>query len=245
MQRSILTLITLLFVLNTCTAQRAAPDHPNLLVFTKTDGYRHASIPDGVKALREIGMENGFSIDHTEDATRFSAENLQQYDAVVFLNTTEDILNEEQQNAFKQYFRSGGGFAGIHAASDTEYEWPWYGRLVGAYFKSHPRIQEATVRVLNRDHPSTRHLPAKWVRTDEWYNFRDIQPHINVLANLDESTYEGGENGNNHPIAWYHEFEGGRVFYTAGGHTSESYSEPMFRQHLLGGIEYVLGKISR
>ncbi|MDX1618969.1 MAG: ThuA domain-containing protein [Balneolaceae bacterium] len=243
MQRiSLAILVLFAFHANTCTAQPVDQEQTRLLVFTKTDGFRHSSIPDGVQALREIGGENDFSIDHTEDAALFSAENLQQYDAVVFLNTTEDVLNDEQQDAFKQYINGGGGFVGIHAASDTEYGWPWYGRLVGAYFVSHPSIQEATIRVLNRNHPSTSHLPAEWVRTDEWYNFKEIQPHINVLANLDESTYRGGENGENHPIAWYHEFEGGRVFYTAGGHTSESYSEPLFRQHLLGGIRYVLGK---
>lgn len=225
---------------SSCTAQNNSI--PHLLVFSKTDGYRHASIPDGVKALHEIGAENGFSVDHTEDASEFTDENLEQYDAVVFLNTTEDVFNEEQQNAFQQYIHNGGGFVGIHAASDTEYGWPWYGRMVGAYFASHPQIQEATVRVINHEHPSSKHLPEEWVRTDEWYNFKNIQPHINVLANLDESTYEGGKNGANHPIAWYHEFEGGRVFYTGCGHTSESYSMPMFRQHLLGGIEYVIRK---
>lgn len=240
MQRSFLTLISLFLILNTCTAQQIGD--ARILVFTKTEGFRHASIPDGVNALREIGNENGYSIDHTEDATRFNPENLDRYAAVIFLNTTLNVFNKEQQVAFQQYIRDGGGFVGIHSASDTEYDWPWYGRLVGAYFVSHPRVQEATVRILNNDHPSTRHLPEEWVRTDEWYNFKNIQPHINVLANLDESTYEGGENGEYHPIAWYHEFEGGRVFYTAGGHTSESYSEPLFRQHLLGGIEYVLGK---
>jgi len=244
MRQSILLFVLTFFTLtaSTCTAQTAAEEQSNLLVFTKTDGFRHSSIPDGVKALREIGEENGYSIDHTEDAALFNADNLQQYDAVVFLNTTEDVLNGEQQEAFKEFINGGGGFVGIHAASDTEYGWPWYGRLVGAYFVSHPRIQEATVRVVDREHPSTAHLPAEWVRTDEWYNFKDIQPHINVLAWLDESTYEGGENGENHPIAWYHEFEGGRVFYTAGGHTSESYSEPLFRRHMLGGIRYVLGE---
>ena len=129
---------------------------------------------------------------------------------------------------------------GVHAAADTEYGWPWYGQMIGARFASHPAVQEATLNVLTFHHPSTKPLHGQWIRTDEWYNFRNIQPWIIPLINLDESTYDGGTNGETHPIAWYHEFEGGRIFYTAGGHTKESYSEPLFIDHLRGGLEYVL-----
>ncbi|MDR8392982.1 ThuA domain-containing protein [Aliifodinibius sp. S!AR15-10] len=243
MKNSVLFLTISFFLLSICavpTTNAQNADNASLLVFTKTDGWRHKSIPAGVKALKEIGADNGYAIDHTEDATVFNEQNLSQYDAVVFLNTTENILNEQQQDAFEQYVTNGGGFVGIHAASDTEYDWPWYNKLVGAYFNGHPEVQEATVRVVDQSHPSTQHLPKEWVRTDEWYNFKNIQDHLNVLAYLDESTYEGGTNGDNHPAAWYHETLGGRAFYTAGGHTSECYSNPMFRQHLLGGIQYVL-----
>ena len=134
---------------------------------------------------------------------------------------------------------------GIHAASDTEYDWPWYGRMVGAYFDSHPNnpnVRMATLDVVNRNHPSTSHLDNSWERSDEWYNFRDINPDIEVLINLDEDSYDGGTNGEFHPIAWFHEYEGGRVFYTGGGHTSSSFDEPDFQQHLLGGIEYCLNR---
>jgi type 1 glutamine amidotransferase len=152
------------------------------------------------------------------------------------------VLNDAQQAAFEQYIRSGKGFVGIHAATDTEYDWPWYNRLVGAYFSSHPAIQPAVVRVINKTHSSTSFLPDAWSRTDEWYNFRNIQPTITVLATLDETTYIGGTNGTNHPIAWYHSYDGGRAFYTAGGHTAESYREPLFLRHLLGGIQYAIGQ---
>ncbi|MFH5832620.1 ThuA domain-containing protein [Halalkalibaculum sp. DA3122] len=228
------------FGLQEAGAQQA--DEAQLLVFTKTEGFRHASIPAGVEALKEIAAEHNYSIDHTEDAALFTEENLAGYQAVIFLNTTGNVLNDEQQQAFEQYITAGGGFAGIHSASDTEYDWSWYNKLVGAYFNGHPAVQEATVRVVNQDHPSTEHLPEEWVRTDEWYNFKSIQDHINVLAFLDESTYEGGTNGDYHPAAWYHETLGGRAFYTAGGHTNECYADPAFRQHLAGGIEYVLGE---
>lgn len=214
---------------------------PEILVFTKTEGYRHASIPDGVAALKQLGEENGWDIEHTEEAGVFTSDSLNDYTAVIFLNTTGDILNDAQQTAFESYIRRGHGFAGIHSATDTEYEWDWYGLLVGAYFDSHPQIQKARLVVQNPDHLSTRPLPEVWVRTDEWYNFREISPDIQVLLQLDESSYEGGSNGDFHPAAWYQEFDGGRVFYTAGGHTSESYSNDLFLKHLQGGIRYVIG----
>lgn len=242
MKKLILFLSVIFLLTSVCSVSAQEARDATLLVFTKTEGWRHKSIPAGVQALKELGDENGFSIDHTEDATCFNTDNLARYDAIIFLNTTGDVLNEQQQDAFEQFVSDGGGYVGIHSASDTEYDWSWYGELVGTYFDSHPKIQEATIRVVNTSHPSTEHLPNKWVRTDEWYNFKHIQDHINVLAYLDESTYEGGKNGEKHPIAWYHETKGGRAFYTAGGHTSDSYSEPLFRKHLLGGIRYVLGK---
>ncbi len=250
--RSFLLIILLFFSIfsfSSCSDQARSssngtgtdPSEIKLLVFTKTEGYRHASIPDGIAALQQIASENGWNTDHTEDASVFTSDSLNTYRAVIFLNTTGDILNSEQQSAFEEYIQNGSGFIGIHSASDTEYDWPWYGRLVGAYFESHPQIQEAGIKVTDRNHPSTQMLPAEWIRTDEWYNFRDISPDINVLMQLDESSYEGGTNGDYHPIAWYHEQAGGRMFYTAGGHTSESYAEELFLQHLQGGITYVIG----
>lgn len=215
---------------------------PAILVFSKTSGFVHTSIPTGVAALQKLGRENNFEVDTTKNAAYFTADSLKKYSAVVFLSTTQDVLDETQQLAFQEYIRSGGGFVGIHAATDTEYDWPWYNQLVGAYFASHPKNQEARIAVLDKNHPSTSMLPDTLKRFDEWYNFKNIQPHIKVLANLDETSYEGGANGANHPIAWYHDFEGGRVFYTAGGHTDESFSEPLFLQHILGGIRYAMGQ---
>src|SRR5687768_18263177 len=141
-----------------------------------------------------------------------------------------NVLDADQQVAFERYIQAGGGYAGVHAAADTEYDLPWYNRLVGAYFHSHPRNQKAVINVVDKNHPSTSFLPDKWERYDEWYNFKSIQPGLKVVATLDESSYEGGTNGDFHPIAWYHEFDGGRAFYTGGGHTRESFSEPLFRR---------------
>ena len=158
------------------------------------------------------------------------------------MNTTGNILDAEQQAALEQFIRQGGGFVGIHSATDTEYDWPWYGRLVGAYFASHPAIQTATVRVVNATHPSTKPLPATWTRQDEWYNFRAAPPAtVHVLLTIDETSYSGGSMGAHHPLAWYHHYDGGRAWYTAMGHTTESYSEPLFLQHVLGGIRWAAG----
>lgn len=218
-----------------------ANNTPRILVFSKTAGFRHDSIPDAIAVIKELGARNNFMVDATEDAGAFTDANLTQYDAVVFLMTTGDILNSAQQAAFERYIRAGNGYAGVHSASDTEYDWPWYGQLVGAYFRSHPAIQRATINVEDRDHASTKGLPEQWERNDEWYNFRsNPREQVNVLASLDESTYSGGDMGD-HPIAWYHEFDGGRAWYTGGGHTKESYREPLFQQHILGGIHYAAG----
>lgn len=225
-------------------AVAAQPANPRfaVLVFSKTAGFRHDSIPQGIAAIRTLGAEHGFGVDDTEDAGRFNDRALARYQAVVFLNTTGDILEPEQKASFERYVRAGGGFVGIHSASDTEYGWAWYGRLVGAWFASHPAIQRATVRIANPDHPSTSGLLAAWERVDEWYNFRsNPRAAVQVLAALDETTYTGGTMGADHPVAWCQDIDGGRSWYTAMGHTAESYAEPLFRLHLLGGIESAAG----
>ncbi|HYG37899.1 MAG TPA: ThuA domain-containing protein [Cytophagales bacterium] len=219
-------------------------DSKRILVFTKTKGYYHESIPTGIAALQKLGAENGFVVDTTKNAAYFNEDSLKKYNTIVFLSTSGNVLNADQQVAFARYIQAGGGFVGIHAATTTEYEWPWFNQLVGAYFLNHPKIQKATVHVTDTTHISTKSLPQKWERTDEWYNYKSIQPGLKVLAQLDEDSYEGGEHGVNHPIAWYHEFDGGRAFYTGGGHTKESYSEPLFMLHILGGIKYAMANSS-
>ncbi|OLF14403.1 glycosyl hydrolase [Actinophytocola xinjiangensis] len=221
-----------------------AADTPyDVLVFSKTAGFRHDSIPQGIALIRELGATNSFTVTATEDANAFTTTNLAQFEAVVFLNTTGDVLNATQQSAFESYVRGGGGYAGIHSASDTEYDWPFYGELVGAYFASHPAIQQATERVEDRAHAATAHLGQTWVRTDEWYNFRtNPRSSAKVLATLDESTYSGGSMGGDHPITWCKAIQGGRSFYTGNGHTQASYAEPAFRSLVLGGIRYAANR---
>jgi len=215
---------------------------PKVLVMTKTAGFHHGSIPKGIEAIQKLGVANGFEVVVTKDSAFFTDKNLKKFAAVIFLNTTGTLFNKDQKSALQRYIRSGGGFVGVHAATDTEYGWPWYNQMVGAWFVSHPKQQEAKLLVKDQHHISTRHLPAVWERWDEWYNFKNISPDIKVLISIDEASYEGGKNGAFHPMAWYHNFEGGRVFYTGLGHTNESYDEPLFLQHLLGGIQYAMGK---
>lgn len=231
-----------LFILLSCCIifYSCTQESPRVLVFSKTKGFRHQSIAAGKAALIKLGAEKGFAVDTTESADVFTEENLKKYRAVIFLSTTGDVLDQAQQNQFMRFIQSGGGYVGIHAAADTEYDWWWYGKLVGAYFKSHPQIQEAKfkkVKPFGEDN-----LPDEWVRTDELYNYKKISDEITVLYNLDETSYQGGENGENHPIAWYHDFDGGRSFYTGLGHTDESFSEELFLSHLYQGIKYAIGE---
>jgi type 1 glutamine amidotransferase len=219
-------------------AARAA----RVLVLSKTAGFRHASIPAGIAAIRELGERHGFVVDATEDSGRLSGDGLDQYRAVVFLSTTGDFLDAAEQAAVQRFVERGGGWVGIHAAADAERGWPWYGELVGARFKRHPAVQPATIHVTDRRHPATASLPAIWQRTDEWYEFEsNPRSRVHVLATLDEATYKGGGMGADHPIAWCHTVGAGRSLYTALGHTTESFSEPRYLDHLLGAIRWASG----
>ena len=231
-------LIIVLSLSFSCTNQQK---EKSVLVFSKTAGFRHGAIPKGVEALKKLGLEKGFKVTHTEDAKYFVEDSLKQYSAVVFLNTTGDLLNDSQQSEFERYIQSSGGFVGIHAATDTEADWAWYNEFVGAHFKGHPAVQQADLIIKDREFIANQNLPESWSRADEWYNFRDINPEITVLVALDEKTYEGGENGENHPISWYHDFDGGRMFYTGMGHTNETFTDQNFLNHISGGIEYAIG----
>jgi cytochrome c len=223
--------------------EQPTQDERRVLVFTKTDGFRHSSIEPGKSALQKMGDERGFSVDFTEDANQFNTGNLKKYNAVIWLNTTGDVLNRTQQEEFERYIQAGGGYVGIHAAADCEYEWPWYGQLAGAYFLDHPvnNIQKGKFYVVQKDHWATKGMPDQFERTDEFYSFKNINPAINVLIKIDEKTYEGGKNGDDHPMSWYHEFSGGRSFYTAMGHTDSSFSESLFLNHVWAGINYAMG----
>lgn len=219
-----------------------AQKHPKkILLFYKTAAYKHASIPAGIAAIIKLGQEFKFQTDTSSDSNLFTIENLKNYNAVVFLSTSGDMLDSLQQRSFENYICTGGGYMGIHGASAGGYNWPWYGKLVGAIFNGHPVQQFATFKVIDRKNQATRHLPESWNIKEELYNFKNISNDIQVLISVDESTYKGGTNGSFHPMAWYRKFEGGRSFYTALGHADEKYTNPLFLKHILEGIRYAMG----
>jgi type 1 glutamine amidotransferase len=218
----------------------ASPAASRILVFTRTTGYRHESIPVGVQTLRELAQAEGIELTRSEDPALFDDASLARFDAVVFLSTTGDVLDETQQAAFERYVGKGGGYMGVHAAADTEYDWPWYGRLVGAWFDSHPKGLQTT-RV--RFEGDAAVLALNWQVTDELYNYRrNPRGTVKVIATVDENRYQGGKMGADHPIAWCHTRLGGRAWYTGLGHDAALYTDPVYRAHLLRGLRYITGR---
>ncbi|MEX2402843.1 MAG: ThuA domain-containing protein [Balneolales bacterium] len=235
-------LIFLSSLFSSITHEKNEDEQDRLLVFTKANISVHESIQAGTEVIKQIADEHDLQVTVTEDSTLFNRENLSRYRAVIFANTSGAVLDDEGKEAFKEFIQNGGGFAGIHAATTTEYDWEWYGRLVGTYFDGHPRIQTASLTIHDHSQPSTSHLPDVWEWEDEWYNWQHpLSEDINVLLTVDETSYEGGNQGDFHPVSWYHEFEGGRSWYTALGHGSGSYTDPDFIQHLTGGILWTAG----
>jgi len=237
---------TFLFLLSLSVCYLSFAKQPKVLVFSKTTFYYHESIPNGIAAIQGLGKQMRFDVDTTSDASKFTDNNLKQYAAIIFLSTSDTsgaLLNDAQQDALKHFIESGKGYVGIHAAADAEYHWPWYNHLVGAYFKSHPKQQDAEIHVADSDFIATQMLPSSWKKFDEWYNFKETHwDEVHVLLTVDEKSYTGGENGDYHPICWYHSYDGGRSFYLALGHTNESYSDPLFLKILAGGIKYAIGE---
>lgn len=237
MMKTIIALLALLASYYTSPAQKKLP---KVLVFTKTAGFHHASIPAGIAAIQKLSAANGYAVDTTSNSNAFTYKNLKQYATLIFLNTTGNVLDSAQQEGLVKYIHKGGGFVGVHAASDTEMDWPWYVRLVGASFSNHPKPQVANILVIDSTNATTQHLPRPWRKMEEWYNFKETPKDVHVLLAVDESSYEGGKNGADHPLAWYHNFEGGRAFYTALGHFDEAYSDALFLEHLEKGIEWAM-----
>jgi type 1 glutamine amidotransferase len=227
-----------------CLSGTALPDgsHRALVVYTRTLGFRHDSIPAALAVLRDIAAREGLSVIATEDPSAFTADRLRGVAAVVFLHTTGEVLDKPGQDALQAYIRGGGGFLGIHSAADTFHAWPWYLDMLGAEFVGHPAIQPAALVRQDPANPVTAPLPDRWDRTDEWYNFRaSPRGKVRVLLSIDETSYQGGGMGADHPMAWCHEFEGGRSAYTALGHTVESWSEPLFVAHVRGALRWAAG----
>jgi uncharacterized protein len=214
----------------------------NVLVYSKTKAFRHECIEPGGQAIQSYFKQYDISTTITEDSSVFTPVGLKDYDVVMFFQTTGNVLDSTQQVAFENYYKSGKGFVGVHSASDTEYDWPWYGKLVGAYFASHPDVQSHVIEKVDTAHLSCKHLPLRWKRVDECYNFKSLPTNVNVLLTADETTYQGGQHGDFHPMSWNHNFDGGRSFYTALGHTVESCQDTLFLEHLRQGVIWAAGK---
>ncbi|WP_162150300.1 ThuA domain-containing protein [Asticcacaulis sp. AC460] len=219
-----------------------------VLVFSKTAGFRHDSIPTGQAALKDLAQKQGFSVTVTEDASVFTDDNLKTYDAVVFLNTTGDILDENQQAAFEHFIQSGGGLLGIHSATDTESDgkWPWYTKLIGGHFKHHPAIQEARLVVADPHNPAIAADPALVKKgelrfTDEWYDYRDVSPFLHHILKIDSQSYQGSQSQGISNMVWSNDFDGGRGFYIGLGHRNESYAEPIMQRLIIQGLTYAVG----
>ncbi|MFI8520652.1 ThuA domain-containing protein [Streptomyces sp. NPDC085481] len=218
----------------------------DVLIYTRTAGYRHDSIPAAAAALAELAAAAGFGAEATEDPGAFTPDRLARCAAVVLLSTTGTVLTDAGRAAFETYVRGGGGLLAVHAAANAEPDWPFYGALLGTRFDGHPEIQPGTVCVDDPAHPAAAHLPARWEWTDEWYNFT-ANPRatgVHVLARADETRYRGGTLGADHPLVWCREAaqDRGRVLFTALGHASEAYADPAFRAHLAGALHWVTGR---
>jgi len=236
----VFSILAIVCLVVSCGKKRGG--NPRVLVFSKTAGFRHSAIPNGIAAIQKLGSENGFDVDTTENTSYFNDDSLKKYSAVIFLNTTGNVFDNSQEIAFERYIQAGGGFVGVHSATDTEYDWGWYGRLVGGYFNGHPEPQQAKFIIKDRSFPATEHFKdTVWQHTDELYNFKKLNPDVKVLITIDESTYKGGTNGAFHPMSWYHDYDGGRSFYTELGHVEECYTDEVYLKHLLGGINYAIG----
>lgn len=217
----------------------------NLLLFSKTTKVRHASIKEAIESFEALGKQYQFSVQKTENSAEFTAEKLANYDAIVFINTTGNLFNKAQRQAFKAYIQAGGGFMGVHASAWCELDWPWFVKLVGGTFISHPKIQAARLNKIKTSEHFINRLPASFILTDEWYNFINLNPNRIDILTVDESSYEGKKiHGEHHPIAWFHHYDGGRSFYTGLGHHGETYFNKRMQTHLLDGLLFVTGALN-
>ena len=243
---TLLFIISLFFVNPTCAQQNEKNTEAlHVLVFSKTNGFRHESISSGLKMIYDQSSKENWVVTATEDPSLLRDDLLSTIDVAVFLNPTGDAICDAGQEAFTKFIKSGKGFVGIHAASDCEYEWPFYGNLVGGYFLTHPPAQEATVIFENFDHPAMQPFEGMETYTtiDEWYSFKENpRKNVNVLARLDESTISGTSNDNwkmgDHPLIWWNEEDGIRSFYTVFGHTHEAFQNQLIIQHISKAINW-------
>lgn len=256
-RKSLIFIAVSIFVLTTDSLN--AQKQFRVLLLTETAGYHHESIMNGITAINTLADTHNFEVTRQQNSNKITENTLLEFDAVIFLNTTANIFDDGEQAAFEKYIRSGKGYVGVHAASDTEYDWEWYTKLVGRMFHIHPVQQTAKLRIIDHNFPGLEHFSNSLLWTDEWYEFGEEKvKDLTYLVKVDEDTYDpvvtweerdldengrlvdrvGKGMGNFHPISWYHEYDGGRAFYTALGHIGKVYENQWFLDHLYGGIYY-------
>jgi type 1 glutamine amidotransferase len=232
----------LFFSVQTIVAQKQF----KALLVTTTRGWQHESVHNGVLAIQQMSVRNFFDVVLWEDSKGFTDKFVAQFQVIIFLNTTGDIFDSAQQKVLERFVESGKGFVGIHSASDTEYDWEWYTKLVGRMFHVHPAIQTARMKILDATFPGLQGFADNKLFTDELYEFGpEKTTGLHYILGVDESSYNPSVNwkdkkgtgmGALHPLAWYHEYDGGRSFYTALGHVPANFSDPAFLNHLYAGI---------
>jgi uncharacterized protein len=256
LEMKLLRFISVVVLLNGWLCGMLRAEEPRALVYTRNhvtngQGYVHDNIAASVAMIRQLAATNGFAVDVSDDPAVFTPENLKKYRALIFSNANNEAFeNDQQRAAFKQFIQGGGGFVGIHSASGSERQWPYYWAVLGGKFKRHPPLQKFSIEVLDTTHPATAHLGATWQWEDEFYYLDHLNPRMHVLlagelTNLkdkDKAAYPGQVFGDLFPLSWCQEFDGGREFYTALGHKIEYYSDPKFQRHVLGGMLWVMGK---
>lgn len=251
-KRFILIAIALTFIVGACSTK--TPQDFKVLVYTRNEvgpnKYVHDNVDASVEAIKKMGAENGFTVDASGIAEDINEENLKQYNCIILSNTNNITFEtDEQKLAFVRYVHAGGGVVGIHSACGSEREWPWFWAMLGGKFERHPPLQEFDIKVVNHNHPSTEFLGDIWEWEDEFYYLKHLNPDLTyllagdlrTLKDKDMDKYPGEVFGNYFPLAWYHNFEGTRVFYTALGHKIEYYKDQNFTNHILGGILWAVG----
>jgi type 1 glutamine amidotransferase len=238
--RLIIVILILFFNSSSFSAQEKPK---NVLIFSKTEAFRHSSISKGKDFFSDMGKKNHWEMTFSENSELFSDKSLANYDVIVFLNTTGNILNDNEQEALKGYLESGKGFVGIHSAAYTEVDWKWYTNMIGTSLDTHVKEINAELSArLDTKHPALEGWNEKEVFFTEWYNFKQpIGKHINILTTLNEDSYKGLKMNSSHPISWYHLYDGGKVFYTELGHSEATYDDLRFYNHIQGALQWVLG----
>lgn len=217
----------------------------NILMLRHSAGFEHSYLPDAEVALKQLGQDNGWQVNTTHRCELITAENLEKLDMLIFATTGNLAFDDAQKQALLDFVRGGKAFFGIHNATDTCYDWPEYGEMLGGYFAGHPWHQEVNVIVEDTNHPATRMLGDSFKVVDEIYTYRNWdRSTTHVLMHLDNSSVDiskGNRDDNDYALGWCHTYGQGRVMYTAFGHPDVLWHQEWFLEHIAGCIRWAGG----